>query len=472
MAETSEGRELLLSLCIIARNEEAFLPACLASVQGVVDEVVLVDTGSTDRTLELARAAGARIFERPWDDDFAAPRTLAARQARGTFVLVLDADERLATGAGPTLRGRLAQGGFDLGLVRLHNATTVDAAEADVLSGRARLGPSQALPRVLRRTPDLEWRGVVHESVAEWLLRGHRVRAPLDVDVVHLGAVPELRQQRAKRDRNIALLRRRIALEPDDLTPYGYLAFELMSADRHEEARAVMDQAWPLLARQPEWRCFARAAVARGILAVRRSDAEGALEAARVGEGRNGPHPDFDALRGMALEIAALHCDPGDPRQTSLLEEAEQAYLLAAERLSTGGPYELVAAVTPVSAQLHLGGVRYLRGRWPEALRAYSEALRLEPANQAARVGSAEVLVELGQAPRALELLQPALGPRPDAWLVAAMAAERLGALADARLFLTQAAARASGGYERLHRAQQHRALALRLGVTPSSEAP
>lgn len=96
-----------ISLCIIVRDEETMLPACLASVAGVVDEIVLVDTGSRDGTLALARAAGARVFEQPWSDDFSAPRNLAIAESRGDWVLVLDADERLTRGArSPASGGR------------------------------------------------------------------------------------------------------------------------------------------------------------------------------------------------------------------------------------------------------------------------------------------------------------------------------------------------------------------------------
>ena len=287
-----------LSLCLIARDEEAELPACLESVRGAVDEVVLVDTGSTDRTCEVARAAGAVVLTRPWDDDFAAPRNLAARHATGDFILVLDADERLAPGAGAALRSLLRRPEFDLGLVRLHNAASRGAAPAEVLSGQARVGQPVVLPRVLRRTPDLEWRGAIHENVADWLLRGQRTRLVLPVDVLHYGYLPDVLQARNKRERNRTLLRRSIEREPGDVTAYGYLALELVQDGLFEEARAVVERAWPLVPSQPAWRCLARPAVARGILALRRADAEGALEAAQVGEARSGPHPDWDFLRG------------------------------------------------------------------------------------------------------------------------------------------------------------------------------
>ena len=100
-----------LTLCLIARNEEEMLPGCLASVRGVVDEVVVVDTGSTDRTRQVAAEAGALVLDRPWDDDFAAPRNLALSRATAGWVLALDADERLAPSAGQVVLGAIARGG-------------------------------------------------------------------------------------------------------------------------------------------------------------------------------------------------------------------------------------------------------------------------------------------------------------------------------------------------------------------------
>ena len=85
-----------ISLCLIARDEERFLPGCLASVSGVVDEIVLADTGSTDRTVEIARAAGATVVHHAWDEDFSAARNAALAAATGDWILLLDADERLA----------------------------------------------------------------------------------------------------------------------------------------------------------------------------------------------------------------------------------------------------------------------------------------------------------------------------------------------------------------------------------------
>jgi hypothetical protein len=88
-----------VSACLIARNEERCLDRCLTSLRGAVDEIVVVDTGSTDRTLEIARAHGARVGTFVWCDDFAAARNAALDLATGDWVLSIDADEWLADDA-------------------------------------------------------------------------------------------------------------------------------------------------------------------------------------------------------------------------------------------------------------------------------------------------------------------------------------------------------------------------------------
>src|SRR5438128_5043091 len=84
-----------ISLCLMVRNEEEKLAACLQSAAGLVDETIVVDTGSTDGTRELASKLGARLFEFPWCDDFAAARNECIRHARGDFIFWMDADESI-----------------------------------------------------------------------------------------------------------------------------------------------------------------------------------------------------------------------------------------------------------------------------------------------------------------------------------------------------------------------------------------
>ena len=83
-----------LALCLIVKDEAAMLPAFLANVSGLWDELIAVDTGSVDATAELLRHAGAKVLHRPWTHDFAAARNHSLDAASGDWILVLDADER------------------------------------------------------------------------------------------------------------------------------------------------------------------------------------------------------------------------------------------------------------------------------------------------------------------------------------------------------------------------------------------
>ena len=91
-------RELTLSLCMIVRDEEEMLPGCLAPLRDVVDEIVVVDTGSTDATVEIAESFGARVVHFPWNGSFADARNVSIDAATGDWIMYLDADEHMEPG--------------------------------------------------------------------------------------------------------------------------------------------------------------------------------------------------------------------------------------------------------------------------------------------------------------------------------------------------------------------------------------
>ena len=93
MRKQEKKNDVMVSACVIAKNEERNLPRWLDSMREVADELIVVDTGSTDATVALAEQAGARVFHFTWIDDFAAAKNYALDQARGRWILFLDADE-------------------------------------------------------------------------------------------------------------------------------------------------------------------------------------------------------------------------------------------------------------------------------------------------------------------------------------------------------------------------------------------
>jgi glycosyltransferase involved in cell wall biosynthesis/thioredoxin-like negative regulator of GroEL len=101
--ERRDGKSV--SACLIIKNEEQYLPRCLWSITPLVDEIVVVDTGSTDRSEEIAAAYGARITRVPWTGDFSEARNLSLEQAHGDWILVIDGDEVISSADQQAFRG-------------------------------------------------------------------------------------------------------------------------------------------------------------------------------------------------------------------------------------------------------------------------------------------------------------------------------------------------------------------------------
>lgn len=188
-------QEPLLSAALIVKDEEENLPVCLSSLSGLVDEVVVYDTGSTDRTVEIAREAGAVVVEGYWDDDFARARNEALRHCTGEWVLSIDADET-ASGQANRIRSFLSVSwNVDCFTVMITNLTDGN--------GRARNGLDHPGPRLFRRER-CRWQYRLHEQIVglpdgPGLRGGHF--APLRL--LHSGYLGEVAERRNKRDRNI-----------------------------------------------------------------------------------------------------------------------------------------------------------------------------------------------------------------------------------------------------------------------------
>ncbi|MFB5685249.1 glycosyltransferase family 2 protein, partial [Paenibacillus terreus] len=98
-----------ISLCMIVRNEEKYLPKCLSSVQRIVDEIIIVDTGSTDDTVAIAKSFGAKVIQMPWQNSFADARNRGFDEATGDWILWLDADEEMDVNEAEKLKGLLSR---------------------------------------------------------------------------------------------------------------------------------------------------------------------------------------------------------------------------------------------------------------------------------------------------------------------------------------------------------------------------
>ena len=234
-----------ISLCAIVKNEEEIIQKCLESVQGFVDEIVIVDTGSTDRTVEIAQEHGARVEHFEWINDFSAARNFALSKVKTDYALVLDADEVLYTG---NLRGKedlidtLTRLNGNLGLLSLHQALSMQSEYTDIVEGNSRSGTPVLLPRLVPITDEIQYQGIVHEAPVS-LTREHMMLVT-EIQVIHLGADPNWRKSRNKNERNLELLFEAMQ-DSDDITQYySYLASELSSAGKREEAYKMIEEGW------------------------------------------------------------------------------------------------------------------------------------------------------------------------------------------------------------------------------------
>ncbi|MGH9392619.1 MAG: glycosyltransferase [Terriglobales bacterium] len=263
-----------IALAMIVRDAAAELAACLQSVAGAVDEIVIADTGSHDETLQVARDHGARVLQIPWEDYFAAARNRGLEAVAADWVLVLDADERLEPGPLAVWRAQL-ESGPDAFQVTIRNY---------VRDARARVWDRTATPndgawrpgadypawiehenvRLFRRLPELCFVGRVHESVGPQVQAAGLRLGQAQGRIHHFGLARPPQATAAKNLLYRELGRRKALERPDDAQAQFELGvIEFDNFHHHAEALRCFERALRL---QPKFALawfFAGAALQR-----------------------------------------------------------------------------------------------------------------------------------------------------------------------------------------------------------------
>ncbi|MBE6099284.1 MAG: glycosyltransferase family 2 protein [Anaerovibrio sp.] len=190
--------KIKISACVITKNEAKNMPRWLKCMRTVADEIVVVDTGSTDNTVVLAQSAGAKIAHFKWIDDFAAAKNYAIEQATGDWILFLDADETFTKKAQDVLRQELERFDLDKSVACLL-CRLLDIDEDD----DNRLFNTSLLPRVFRRSPYIRFAGAIHEQLEN--SQGNKKMVFADkLEILHTGYSSSI--IRAKTQRNLPIL--------------------------------------------------------------------------------------------------------------------------------------------------------------------------------------------------------------------------------------------------------------------------
>ena len=210
--------DIKISACYIVKNEAKNLRRSLESLKCAVDEIIVVDTGSTDNTLEVAKNFGANIFHEVWQDDFSTPRNIALDYADGDWIIFLDADEYFTAETAKNIRSVIENigeeniGGFLIHLVNID--TENDNKVMD----------SAFVLRIFRNLRGLQYVGKIHEEL-KWFNKNLPNMIPVPPEVLtlyHTGYSANF--NRAKAERNLKLLLEELNATKTPQRVYGHIA--------------------------------------------------------------------------------------------------------------------------------------------------------------------------------------------------------------------------------------------------------
>ncbi|MGL5381198.1 glycosyltransferase [Clostridium sp.] len=186
-----------LSICMIVKNEEKNLSRCLKSIKHIAQEIIIVDTGSTDNTVSIAKKFGAKVINFEWTNDFSQARNISLQNATKNWILVLDADEEISFDEGVKLKNILKLNShleaFHLRLVNM--VSNVDIGDAIVL-------------RLFKNNPQYRFVGKMHEQIVHSIEK-HSKGIPIgstDIKIKHYGYDPNYADIDSKQKRNMDLL--------------------------------------------------------------------------------------------------------------------------------------------------------------------------------------------------------------------------------------------------------------------------
>ena len=222
---------------MIVKNEARNLEASIAPVRELVDEIVVVDTGSTDDTVAIAERLGAKVFHFAWCDSFSAARNAAIEHATGDWIFVLDADDRMVPSEVAKLRALFAKlGDENVGYLMGHVCLSTDGG----------VGVEAEQVRLFPRRTDIRWRYRAHEQVMVDLLASGGNCEPTGIRVVHVGFQdPSLVTH--KLERNLRLVEMDCADLPTDPFPMFYRGVMLADLGRSTEAIVTLSLCAPLV---------------------------------------------------------------------------------------------------------------------------------------------------------------------------------------------------------------------------------
>lgn len=337
-----------LSLVMIVKNEEEVLGRCLASVKDIVDEIIVVDTGSKDSTKQIAVASGAIVFDYEWNGHFAEARNFALSHARTDWILVLDADEYISNECKDSIRD-LIQNGNAIGRIKVINKFRGTDGES-----YAHVYISRLFPR------GISYSGRIHEQLDSSL-----PRVMLPVEVQHDGYFETTRSER-----NVPLLLMEIEADPSNPYYHYQIAKEYRGLEKHESARHHLQMSYRLLTKRELYYPNVVIDYLYAMMATKQMEA--GVQVIDENQQRLDDFPDFHFVRGQFYLDLLLQ---DTMRHINLFPEIEKAYLECL-KIGESDKYESVMGTGSYSALHNLAVFHEVSGNVQKALHYYEQASR------------------------------------------------------------------------------------------------
>lgn len=236
-----------LSLCMIVKNEEKSLSTCLESIKDIVDEMIIVDTGSTDQTVEIAKSYGAKVCYFEWNDNFSDARNFSLEQANGDWILIMDGDDELKDSDKSEIGPLLKNSDVDIYLFQTlsyvgNNSDTV--ANLNV--------------RLIKNNQGYKYKGAIHEQIYNSIndkIEKNKVRIEKIV-VYHYGYLKSIEKEKDKSIRNMKILNKVLENDPHNNFHLYNMGNEYLRLGEFEKALEYYKRAYenfmPRLAQSPK----------------------------------------------------------------------------------------------------------------------------------------------------------------------------------------------------------------------------
>ena len=398
-----------VSLCLITRDEEATIGMAIKSVLALVDEVIVVDTGSSDNTRIIAEGYGARVIDVTWSDDFSAARNTALAEASCDWVLVLDAHEFLQPVRPVEFQRLLHDPGIAGYRLQRNSSETAEGAE------------DSPTVRLFRNAPEIRYRYPIYEqlepSLALWAANNDLILT--DCDLVVLSEADQSEHRTRKRELNLRILRKALDAYPGEpYFPYklacegiSLLDDEVLPVAGLNRSLGYLNQAWQKISRLSEdqrqvlpWLPDLGVKVASGLLTLNRCQ-----EAQPVIEQVSRLFPDNGevSLHKTVVEIRALEKLKHDNPRESRAQRVDRLVSQLRNLTQTGTPSRQHPAenrIFNLYPLRYLGELALLDGQVSDAVGYFEQALSLDPEYSFGWLGMAECSRFAGDRKRALKL--------------------------------------------------------------------